>query len=221
MIDDKNSRLLFEDLEYTGEDKAHWSYSTLESNKEYEARMLSNERKSFWKVFVLVNIILACLCLSEAVFGKDCSEWESLSAEQKYRLEYAYTYGKPHNLGWTMSSISWVESQAGLYKINPVSNDYGLFQINESTIYSILGVTSYWEKRKIITKVVIDDTLSAYLALDVLQHFERVHKGNWKKMVMSYNIGNNKSEKYLQRGIDYYDKVVYHLNILKKCSNFN
>jgi|TARA_A100001391_G_C5061408_1_gene276133 spore germination cell wall hydrolase CwlJ-like protein len=37
----------------------------------YEAKRLSNERKSFWKVFVLVNIILACLCFSEAVFGKE------------------------------------------------------------------------------------------------------------------------------------------------------
>ena len=38
---------------------------------------------------------------------------------------------------------------------------------------------------------------------------------------MSYNIGNNKSEKYLKRGIDYYEKVVYHLNILKQCSNLD
>ena len=168
-----------------------------------------------------IVITLILLFFSQGLFAKECSEWESLSAEQKYRLEYAYTYGKPYDLGWTMGSLAWQESHAGKYKININSKDYGLFQINEKTIMNILGVTSYWKKQEIITKVVMDDALSAYLALDVLQHFQRVHNGDWKKMVMSYNIGNQKDDENLQKGVVYYQKVSYYLNILKHCSNFN
>ena len=66
----------------------------------------------------------------------------------------------------------------------------------------------------------MDDALGAYLALDVLQHFERVHKGDWKKMVMSYNIGNKKDSKSLKKGVAYYDKVRYYYHQIKQCSNF-
>jgi len=188
---------------------------------ENERSRLCEQRKSFWKMFVLVNIILACASFSQAVFGKDCSEWDKLSEEQQYRLEYAYNYGKPYNMGWTMSSLAWQESQGGLYRVNIKSHDFGLFQINKTTIYNILGVTSYWKKQEIITKVVMDDALGAYLALDVLQHFERVHKGDWKKMVMSYNIGNKKDYKSLKKGVAYYEKVRYYYHQIKQCSNFN
>lgn len=34
-------------------------------------RRLSEQRKSFWKMFVLVSIILACVSFSQAVFGKE------------------------------------------------------------------------------------------------------------------------------------------------------
>ena len=38
---------------------------------ENERRRLCEQRKSFWKMFVLVNIILACGSFSQAVFGKE------------------------------------------------------------------------------------------------------------------------------------------------------
>ena len=223
MIDDENDRLM-EKIKYTKEEMNHWAYSSETENDYIKRKILLNkirERKSFWEVFLWVSVILSCVCFSGVVSARGCSEWESLSAEQKYRLEYAYNYGKPYDLGWSMSSIAWQESHAGKYKINTKSKDYGLFQINATTIFNILGVTSYWKKQEIITKVVMDDALSAYLALDVLQHFQRVHKNDWKKMIMSYNIGNQKDDKNLKKGLAYHKKVSYYLNILKRCSNFN
>ncbi len=206
MIDDPNNPFQHLEEDYHSENN--------------QRRRLSEGRKSFWKVFAWVNVILLCAALSHAAYGNDCSEWNSLSAEQQYRLEYAYNYGKPYDKQWTMASLALHESNGGRYRINIKSKDFGLFQINEKNIFNILGVTSYWKKQEMITKVVMDDALGAYLALDVLQHFEKVHKGNWKKMIMSYNIGNKKDYKSLKKGVDYYNKVVHHMNILKRCSNF-
>lgn len=186
-----------------------------------ERERLSNERKSFWKVFVWINIILACVCFSGAVFGNDCSAWDSLSDNQRKVAEWLYKRGESHNLQLTLPAIAWTESSLGKYRLNIRSGDVGLMQINYKTSESTLGVTNYFKQTELHQRLIYDDELNVTIALSVLEHFKKVHKGNWKKMVMSYNIGNNKSEKYLKRGIDYYEKVGYHLNILKQCSKFN
>ncbi|AKO60956.1 hypothetical protein AXI76_gp055 [Pseudoalteromonas phage H101] len=170
-------------------------------------------------MFRLVFVLM--LVFSGVVQGSTCEEWYSLSAEQQYRLEYSYNYGKPDDLGYTLSAIALVESKAGLYKINLQTRDFGIHQINEKTLFATLGVTSYWKKNEIITRVVVDDSLSAYLAMTVLKHFDRVHKGNWKNMVMSYNIGNRKDKKTIKRGKAYYNKVVSAVKMIKLCSGFN
>lgn len=177
------------------------------------------------KLRKIIDYSLAGLLLgasaSFTVEAGNCSDWDNLSAEQQYRLEYSYSYGKPHGLGWTMASIALHESHAGKYKVNHLSRDYGLFQINEKNIFNILGVTSYWKKQEMLTKVIVDDTLSAYLALNILHHFQRVHNGDWRKMITSYNIGNKADQKSVRRGDSYYKKIVYNLNILKRCSGFD
>lgn len=169
---------------------------------------------------MLKGVIALVLLFSGAVCASTCEEWDSLSEEQQYRLEYSFNYGKPENLGYTLASLALVESRAGLYKVNLESQDFGLFQINYKTIMGTLGVTSHWKKKEIITKVIVDDSLSAYLAMSVLKHFDKVHKGNWKKMVMSYNIGNREDKKTVKRGESYYKKVVSSMKMLKRCSGF-
>lgn len=169
---------------------------------------------------MLKGVIALVMMFSIAAEASTCEEWDSLSAEQQYRLEYSYNYGKPDNLGYTLAAIALVESKAGLYKINLQTRDFGIHQINERTLFATLGVTSYWKKNEIITKVIVDDSLSAYLAMSVLKHFDKVHKGDWKKTVMSYNIGNRKDKKTLKRGESYYKKVVSAVKTIKLCSGF-
>ena len=169
---------------------------------------------------MLKGVIALVMLLSAPVGAATCSEWDSLTEEQQYRLEYSFNYGKPDDLGYTLASIALVESQAGLYKVNLESKDFGIHQINYKTIMNTLGVTSHWKKKEIITKVIVDDSLSAYLAMSVLKHFNKVHKGNWKKIVMSYNIGNRKDKKTIKRGESYYEKVVSSVKMLKLCSGF-
>lgn len=169
---------------------------------------------------MLGKVIALVMMVSTSVGAATCSGWDSLSEEQQYRLEYSYAYGKPEGLGYTLAAIALVESQAGLYKVNLESRDFGVHQINERTLFSTLGVTSHWKKKEIITKVIVDDSLSAYLAMSVLKHFNKVHKGSWKKTVMSYNIGNRKDKITVKRGEAYYNKVVTSVRMLKLCSGF-
>lgn len=173
------------------------------------------------KCLIILIILVIGLFESDIVKakGKECQKYDALSSEQKYRLEYSYHYGYPNDLGYTLAAIAWVESNAGIYKINLDTRDYGLHQINDRTIFNTLGVTDYWKKREIITKVITDDSLSAYLAMSVLLHFQK-NTSSWKEMVMRYNIGNKKDKVSLKRGLDYYNKVKDNVNILKTCSNF-
>lgn len=169
------------------------------------------------KYLILLGGLLFLNSISfNALASSLCTQYDNLSPEQKYRLEYSYHYGYPDGLGYTLAAIALVESQAGLYKINTDTKDYGLHQINELTIFNTLGVTSYWKKKEIITKVVTDDSLSAYLAMSVLSHFQK-NTGSWKEMVMRYNIGNQNNTKALKKGLDYYSKVRDNVSMLKQC----
>lgn len=150
-----------------------------------------NKLKKLFKLHILpISVMLIMLFAAWEVRGEDeCSKWYDLSSEQRYRLQWAYSYGEQYNLGWTMSAIAWHESNAGKYKINTKSSDYGIFQVNIQTSSDILGVSGYWNKQALITKMVVDDEFNAYLALHVLQHFQKTRK-SWKSVVRSYNEGN-------------------------------
>lgn len=156
------------------------------------------------------------------VGASQCKVWDNLSDEQKYRLEYSYQYGKQHDLGWTLAAIALVESVGGVYKINPDTQDYGTHQININTAMSHLKIGGVWNKRSLMTRLVVDDEFNAYMAVQVLEGFNRQHKGDWKKVVMSYNQGNmwQRNKKSFQKGIDYFEKVRNNVVMLKRCSNF-
>ena len=72
MIDDPNNPFQYLEEDYHSDNN--------------QRRRLSEARKSFWKMLAWLNVILLCVGLSNAAHGKDCSEWDSLSAEQQYRL---------------------------------------------------------------------------------------------------------------------------------------
>jgi hypothetical protein len=177
-------------------------------------------------------LALATLLISTNTFAKEtivketlannCNRWDKLTGEQQYRLQYSYTYGKQHDLQWTLAAINLAESNGGVYKVNPETGDYGLHQINITNAMNMLQIGGYWDKMSLITRLVVDDEFNAYMAVQTLEGFKRQHKGDYRKMVMSYNQGNKwqKGKKSLQLGIDYYNKVVDNVQMLKRCSGF-
>ena len=159
-------------------------------------------------------ILVLLLILATSAVAQDCSKYEALSAIQKNRLEFAYHQGVEYDLGYTLSAISLIESNAGKWRINPYSKDFGLFQVNIKTSVNVMGVTSHYKKLELAEKLIYNDILSAYIALDVLTYFKSYHKGDWKKMVMSYNNGFNINT---TKAEDYLDKVSNGVKMLQTC----
>jgi len=167
-------------------------------------------------------LLTLLILFSGTSVARDCSTWNSLSLLQQERLEFAYDYGKHDNLGWTLSALALTESTAGKYRLNIHSKDVGLFMINSITAERTLKVTNYYKKLELHQQLIYDDQLNAYLAMSVLKHFNKQHKGNWKKVIRSYNEGNKwrKDSKSAKKSLDYYNKVRNNLLMLKQCSGF-
>tara|TARA_R110002153_G_scaffold181493_1_gene334790 strand:+ start:6656 stop:7168 length:513 start_codon:yes stop_codon:yes gene_type:complete len=165
-------------------------------------------------ILIKYLILLLLLFVSSITYAQNCTKYKNLSPIQKGRLEFAYYQGKPFDLGYTMSAVSLMESNAGKWRLNIKTGDLGLFQVNQNTAKNVLGVTNHYKILELNEKLIYDDILNAYIALDVMQYFLKYHKGNWKKMVMSYNNGFNINTK---KSRDYLDKVIQSVKLLKTC----
>lgn len=173
---------------------------------------------------IIVNILLTVITLSLPwpVKAEECSSWDKLTLSQQERLEFAYDVGKHSNFGWTLAAIALKESSAGKFRLNLYSDDIGLFMINRTTAERTLGVTNYYKKLELHQRLVYDDELGGTLALSVLKHFQKKHKGDWKSIVRSYNEGNTwlKDKKSAKKSLDYYESVKDNLVMLRRCSGF-
>jgi hypothetical protein len=151
----------------------------------------SNYRRNINKLF------LALLVLPILLHSDYLKELKSLSVEQKKVMVQAYKIGQMFDLELTLIAITWKESDFGKYPLNLQSMDCGVTQIN---IYWYLKnhklKTNYYNKSKFCAKLIKDNRLALFSAIDILLHFKKVHKGNWRKMVGSYNGGNKPNMKY-------------------------
>lgn len=161
-------------------------------------------------------VLLVLLFISHITYAQDCAEYGNLSPIQKGRLEFAYHQGNPYDLGYTMAAIALAESSAGRFRVNLSSKDVGLFQVNSRTASKVLGVTNYYKRLELDQKLIYDDILNAYIALDVLTYFKKYHKGDWKKMVASYNNGFKINT---EKAKNYVDKVSKYVKVLQQCMN--
>jgi hypothetical protein len=92
------------------------------------------------------------------------------------------------------------------------TKDFGLYAINYKTMKSIAGITNDLMGAALAFKITYDDEYAARYALHVLRHFRKVHRGDWSKMVMGYNAGNN-----YKNGSYYLTKVKTNLKMLQQC----
>jgi len=143
------------------------------------------------------SLFLALLVLPTLLYSDYLKELKSLSIEQKKVMVQAYEIGEPFDLEFTLIAIVWKESDFGKYPLNLESMDCGVTQIN---IYWYLKNhdlrTNYYNKSKFCAKLIKDNRLALFSAIDILLHFKKVHKGPWRKMVGSYNGGNKPNMKY-------------------------
>lgn len=159
--------------------------------------------------------MLVTFLFAGVVHSSDCPD---LSVDQLHTLQEAYDYGKEYNLEYTLAAIVLQESRAGEVLIGynvGTDNDYGVAQINLKTASNMEGVRGSYGKGVLASKLVTDNEYNLGMAVEVLQWWQNYHKGDYNKMLMSYNAGHN-----VFAGVGYKDIVVVNVRSLRECINF-
>lgn len=141
-----------------------------------------------------------------------CEAITKLSDSQVHNLQQSYEFGLQEDLGYTLAAISWRESSAGKYRINYKSNDYGSFGINYNTVQRLEKIKSYYKTIEHLQQLVYDDYKGSRYAIATLKWNLKHHKGNWRKAVMHYHVGNK-----WWLGREYANDIALKVNILKTC----
>ena len=164
-------------------------------------------------MILLTAPILLLGLTANAVQASQCKEINELDQYQKSDLRAAYNHGSTVDLGLTLAAIALKESNAGKYRLNYHSKDFGMFMINIETIKSYFKTENMYENIMYAQQVIHDDYLGAKLAISVLDEFK---ERGYRKMLMSYNEGNlwkvnqqsrKKAEKYANDVIKYTVKL--------------
>lgn len=146
------------------------------------------------------------------------SECPDLSVDQLHTLQEAYDYGKEYNLEYILAAIVLQESRAGDVLVGynvGTDNDYGVAQINLKTASNMEGVSGSYAKGVLASKLVTDNEYNLGMAVEVLQWWQNYHKGDYNKMLMSYNAGHN-----VNAGVGYKNIILGNVRKMRHCINF-
>jgi len=135
----------------------------------------------------------------------------AFTPDQLKLFDLAKQIAKPYNLQNTICGIILVESQAGLYKVNPQTEDYGVTGINVYSLLRRLNIEpTHLAKSFYATQLVIDDqyAITASLAELLYWQLDR-NRTDWAHLISSYNQGS-KVNNY-----DYARKVAKAIKYLK------
>ncbi|OBV29374.1 hypothetical protein BKN38_03785 [Helicobacter sp. CLO-3] len=121
----------------------------------------------------------------------ECDNPKRFTKAQRDHLVYAYNFGAPHGMGYTMAAIAWQESCAGEYMMNFSDPSAGLYHAHIPMVlkyYSSYKDTPF--TRNVMGQLLINDRkLASQIALDNLIYWHKHHKGNYKNIIKSYNKG--------------------------------
>lgn len=144
-----------------------------------------------------------------------------LSAEQKAVIEYSKSRGSLYDLGDTLATIAWQESNAGVNVINAHSQDFGVYQGNYKTLCVQSGIQpGTFKCNQEVQKVVFNIEVAADHAIETLTWWRdyyrsREHKKNvYELMVRSYNAGFSPSSKDADI---YWEKFKKNYKLVKEC----
>ncbi len=143
--------------------------------------------------------ILGCLYIFYAMcaFGGDfipqieCGDPHRFSKAQRENIIYAYTFGAPKGLGYTLAAIAWQESCGGAYMLNFSDPSAGLYHAHiPIVIKNYFNSKDSSFNRNVVGQILINDiTFSSKVALDMILYWYKYHKGNYKNTIKSYNKG--------------------------------
>ena len=163
---------------------------------------------------VLFLFATMAFALPKVEFKNSCVPLEKFNDTQKEVLLRSYLAGYQFGFGYTLAAIAWKESCAGEYKMNFQDPSAGIFHAY------IPGVIKRYPKLKqngftqnmVGAMLVEDDKFAAQIAISELKFWDKIHKGNWRNIVKSYNKGYS-WQKNLQSNIQ---AEKYYADIAKK-----
>lgn len=169
-------------------------------------------------ILLTVPILLLGMGFAAAE-ASQCSEINELDQYQKSDLRAAYNHGSTKDLGLTLAAIALKESNAGKYRLNYKSDDFGMFGINIQTIANYFQTENMYQNIMYAQQVVHDDYMGAEIAISVLNQFK---ERGYKQMLMSYNEGsywkvNKKSRKKAEK---YASDVLKYTTKLRLCNGW-
>jgi len=149
-------------------------------------------------VFVLLMVSFAFSLNYEKAFSK-------LTLRQQLFLYIVYQHAKKTKYKWTLTAIAWKETLAGEALVNVFDGgeDDAACGPYHNLLSSVFERHPEWVKtkfnmNKICTRLITDINFATKEAVDELNYWYRVRKGNWFKVWASYNGGTKykKGEKY-------------------------
>lgn len=147
-----------------------------------------------------ILIMLSILTLGFSSTYRD--ELKRLTVDQKQVLLFSLKAGKEKDLGITLAAIAWKESSFGVNRSTPTDGKFGSFgsyhvllstaanhikNMDLPFTYNHKSKTHRNLLRFVLTYV---DRIGAKLALAELEYWNTRHKGDYTKMIASYNAGN-------------------------------
>lgn len=168
----------------------------------------------FFLIFLLSFVALFATPTSK------CVSVDKFSQSQKEIIAYAYNYGKPYNMGYTLAAIAWHESCAGEYRMNFADPSAGIYHALIPGVirrYQMLKDTGF--NRNVIGELLVrDDEFASKVAIDELLYWDKVRNGDWKNIVKSYNKGFSweKSARMNELAENYYKSIKEKKEILEE-----
>ncbi len=156
-------------------------------------------------IISILLLLLVVLCSNLKAQSLD-TQWNNLDENQLYNIKDIYKIGKKYDYGFTLVAIAWQESQLGKYMINLSDPSFGLFHI--------VPRGSKWEKSREAQRLLDDFEYSIYKAINILDYWKKYHKGNWRKMIKSYNAGFNYNSKQANTYLKGIQSKVKYLKLL-------
>lgn len=164
--------------------------------------------KIFSRAKALLLPLVALLAANAAYAFQDCE----LTPEQEGVLHFSYSYGEPHDYGYTMAAIAMEESNLGKWRLNLQDPSASAWGVTIDKAVTKLG----WDHtpfnyNRAAQKLVDDIYFGAALALETILWWDKTREGNWRRVVESYNAGYGSNPEYVRR-------IIGHIDTIKECN---
>lgn len=119
-----------------------------------------------------------------------CVQPKDFNRNQKQVILKAFKYGAKSGFGYTMAAIAWKESCAGEYRVNFADPSAGIYHAHIPGLLKKHKQKDTNFMHNMVGELLMrDDDFASATALEELNYWHKVRKGNWYEVIKSYNKG--------------------------------